>query len=127
MTHITMKAWIYRDAQTRAQKYNWTLVWDATCINRESGRLLYDTNIADIDGTSWGKNYEQAYTLYGEIARETEKAVLLECDYWNLNRAGRYVTDAPRCKGFKVWIPKSAIYAVDGVVDYSKVEIVEEA
>ena len=96
MTAITMKQWIYADAQTKAQKYNFTLVWKAVHTEGEH---------------CWTKN--DTFNLYGEITRETEKAVLLECDYWNLNRAGRYITDAPRCKGFKVWIPKSAIIEID--------------
>ena len=91
---IIVKQWIYTEAQAKAQKYGFTLVWD--CIYQ-----------ADESNSSW--NPKDLFCLYGEPVRETEKAVLYELDYWNLNRAGRYVTDAPRCTGFKVWIPKSAI------------------
>ncbi len=100
MLQVDVKRWIYQEAQTRAQKYNWTLLWN------------------HID--------EHVFALYGDITRETEKAVLLECKYWNLNRAGRYATDAPVCEGFKVWIPKTAIVDTRAcgcyrIMDYDRV------
>ena len=115
---ITLKAWKYREAQDKAQHYNFTLVWD------EAKQYIGDPELLKavrenpteeiIEEFLDDKNFEEAYNLYGTVARETEKALLLECDYWNLNRAGRYVTDAPRCKGFKVWVPKVAIYKING-------------
>ena len=91
-TVVTVKQWIYVDAQSKAGKYNFTLVWSH---EHDAGKDYWTS--------------DDTFNLYGTITRETEKAVLMECDYWNLNKAGRYITDAPRCKGFKVWIPKSAI------------------
>ena len=98
-----VKSWFYEKAQASARKYNFTLVWGHCKAYTGEGKVTADDFIHDT-------NWEEAHWLYGEQARETEKAILVECDYWNLNRAGRYVTDAPRCKGFKVWIPKSVIY-----------------
>lgn len=89
-----VKQWIYVDVQTKAQKYNFTLCWE----------LAHDE---DPFGDCWDE--KDTFYLWGNVVRETEKATLFELDYWNLNRCGRYATDAPRCNGFKVWIPKSAI------------------
>lgn len=95
MKTILVKKWIYQDLQTKAGKYNFTLVWEK--CEAETMNLLFDIN-------------EEAFFLYGNIEKETEKAIMFSLDYWNLNKAGRYITDAPRCNGFKVWIPKIAIY-----------------
>lgn len=91
---IIIKKWIYEEVQTKAQRYNFTLCWAKT--EAEYAKILFDIE-------------EDIFSLYGNIEKETEKAVCFSLDYWNLNKAGRCVTDAPRCNGFKVWIPKSAI------------------
>lgn len=107
-TRITVKSWLYKDAQSRAHKYNFTLIWENACFNDKTGAVIHDTDIEDFP-TFKERGYQRAYNLVGNITKETEKAVLVECLYWNLNRAGRYVTDAPVCEGFKVWVPKTAI------------------
>lgn len=110
---VTVKPWIYKEAQAKAQKYNFTLIWDNVkwyVGDPELAKAVRENPTEElIERIMDEKNFTEAYTLVGDITRETEKAIMLECKYWNLNRAGRYVTDAPVCKGFKVWIPKSAV------------------
>ena len=114
---ITVKTWIYRKAQESAGCGR-TLLWD------EAKVWTGDKDIRDIDvSTKEGveyfcdeSNWEKAYHLYGEVTRETEKAILLEAKYWDL-RYCRYATDAPVRAGWKVWIPKSAVYDLDKVLE----------
>lgn len=106
--YITIRPWIYKEAQAKAHKYNFTLIWEHACYDADTNTVLRDMDIEDCP-TLRANGWQGAFNLVGNITKETDKAVLVECLYWNLNRAGRYVTDAPVCDGFKVWIPKSAI------------------
>ena len=100
-------SWWYQKEQTKAQCFNWTLCWEKVFIDPETevtyteiaGKDLYDAGKLDIAG----------YALFGEKVRETEKAIQVILSFWNLNKAGRYVTDAPVEKRWKTWIPKSVL------------------
>lgn len=99
--------WWYIKEQTKAQKFNWTLVWEKVFIDPETktkypeaiGKNLYNAGKLDIAG----------YALFGEKVRETEKAIQVTLSFWNLNKAGRYVTDSPIETKWKTWIPKSVL------------------
>lgn len=118
-----IKKWMYEKAQASAGKYNFTLVWARMAekeVNEKDIQMLKDCGIDNEKiNSKLGKKYyvedknnaynQNIFSVYGEVINETEKAVLLSLNYWNLNKAGRYVTDAPMCKGFKVWMPKEAI------------------
>lgn len=95
MDRIIVKDWIYEEAQVKAQKYNYTLLWNRAtmCEDNELASVIDD----------------KLFCLFGDVERETEKAILVNCSFWNLRKAGRYVTDAPIENGFKVWLPKSAV------------------
>ena len=86
--NIEVKRWVYMDMQEKAQRYNRTLLWEA----------VNDT-----------LQYAKSFRVSGHKIAETEKAVQFDLYFWNLRKAGRYVTDAPVEGGWKVWIPKSAI------------------
>jgi hypothetical protein len=111
---ITIKPWIYNKAQESAGGLR-TLAWD------EAKAWIGETPIEDINiNTEEGlkeffreDNWCKAYHLYGEVTRETDKAVLFEADYWDL-RYCRDVSLAPLRKGWKVWIPKSSIFEIRG-------------
>lgn len=91
---ITVKTWFYENEQNKAGKYNFTLVWKANYNE-------YDEKVSN--------------NFYGKIVKETEKAIQCELLYWNLNRAERYITDAPMVTGWKTWIPKSVILETKNV------------
>ena len=100
---ILVKEWFYKDVQIKAQKYNWTLVWERA--EAEVVNLLYP-NVN-----------EDCFFLVGKKIKETEKAIEFSLDYWDLNKSGRYVTDAPKKNGFKCWIPKSVIVNLNVLKD----------
>lgn len=117
---ITVKTWIYKKAQ-ESTGYGRTLVWDdakewkGERNKQEVLAGIKEGNEADIEYFFDDANWEQAYHLYGTVAKVTEKAVMLECKYWDW-RYVRYVNDAPVKEGWRVWIPKSAIYNLEEVV-----------
>lgn len=90
---VIVKAWWYRNEQTKAGSYDWTLVWSP--VFDEEKDPMHEKAVA--------------YILQGEEVRETEKAKNFTLDFWNLRKAGRYVTDAPMERRWKTWIPKSVI------------------
>lgn len=111
MARITIKKWF--GDKTICVKYGITLIWEEAKVWKG------EKNIADLDLENKAdltyyfdeKNWEKANRIFGNITRETEKAVLVEADYWDF-RYCRYVNDAQVKHGWKVWIPKSVIYEV---------------
>lgn len=110
MANIAVKDWWYRKEQDKAGCYNWTLCWEYvygeknkdgnyTMLATELGKQLFEIGKADRIG----------YILVGEKIKETAKAVQYRLKYWNLNKAGRYVTDAPVEDKWLTWIPKSVL------------------
>lgn len=109
---IKVKKWWYEKEQTKAQSYNWTLCWEnlfkmvnengelvGDFLSETAGKMLYDAGNAEKVG----------YVLFGEPVKETEKAIQYTLKFWNLNKAGHYVTDAPVESKWKTWIPKSVL------------------
>lgn len=109
---IEVKEWWYEKEQTSAGRYNWTLCWESLFqmmdedgnpvgerLNERRGKMLYEAGTAKRVG----------YVLFGDKLRETDKAIQVQLSFWNLNRAGRYVNDAPVEKRWKTWIPKSVL------------------
>ena len=106
-----VKDWWYQQEQTKAQKYDWTLCWGKVFehedeegnkkrVSEKYGEYLLDK----------GEKVEVVgYYLLGEQIKETEKAIQVVLSFWNLKKAGRYVTDAPVEKRWKTWIPKSVM------------------
>lgn len=111
MTRITIKKWF--GDKTICVKSGITLIWEEAKVWKG------EKNIADLDFENKAdltyffdeKNWEEARHIFGNITRETEKAVLVEADYWDF-RYCRYVNDAQVKHGWKVWIPKSVIHEV---------------
>lgn len=103
---IEVKTWWYEQEQTKAGRYNWTLCWERVYedengqrYNEKRGKDLYDAGKAD----------ECGFALFGNKLKETEKAIQMELSFWNLRKAGRYVTDAPVETRWKTWVSKSVI------------------
>ena len=106
-----VKDWWYQQEQNKAQRYNWTLCWgkvyeretedgEKKRVSETHGQYLMDK----------GEKVEVVgYYLCGDKVRETEKAIEVVLSFWNLRKAGRYVTDAPVEKRWKTWIPKSVL------------------
>ena len=88
--NIILKDWIYKKIQSEAFCKNKTIVWEKT-MSFENGDII-DTYSIKVDS----------------IVRETEKAVCVNCVYWWL---GYREVNFTEYKGYKVWIPKSAICA----------------
>lgn len=123
MAEFIIKKWMYEKTQNSASRYNFTVCW-AHMVEKqyteENAKFFIDCGMdAEKANKIIGVSYyvedtsdtfdSDLFAVYGTVEKETEKAVLLSLNYWNLNRAGRYITDAPLCKGFKAWMPKSAI------------------
>lgn len=105
---IKIKDWWYKQEQSKAQRYDWTLCWEYLFKDKDGillnipesiGKNMYSAGEADYAG----------YALFGEKVRETEKAVQFRLKYWNLRKAGRYVNDAPVEDKWLTWIPKSVM------------------
>lgn len=105
---IKVKEWWYGKEQSKAQCYNWTLCWERVFkdengeilnVTEDLGKMLYNSGEAEYAG----------YALFGEKVKETEKAVQYRLKFWNLRKAGRYVTDAPVEDRWLTWIPKSVL------------------
>ena len=109
MRKITVAKWWYQKEQTKAQRYNWTLCWGYVYENKKAKSEKFKRMFLDhSDEPTFG--YEQiGYYVVGEKLKETEKAVQFELAFWNLNRVGRYVTDAPVETRWKTWVPKSVL------------------
>ena len=106
MARIEVKRWWYEKEQLKAQNYDWTLCWEKVFADESGnkytekiGKDLYNAGKVDIIG----------FALFGDTIKETEKAVQVQLSFWNLRKAGRYVTDAPVEKRWKTWIPKSVL------------------
>ena len=112
---LTIKKWIYDKAQESAGGMR-TLCWDTAKVwtgDADFFKTVDFNDKAQVKEFVDNKNWADAYCLYGEVTKETEKAVLMECKYWDL----RFVHDVSQAKlrtGWKVWVPKSAIYEVNG-------------
>ena len=90
---MILKSWIYEKIQSEAFCKGKTIVWDK--------QYDYDMNGKEI----------VTYTIkVDSIERETEKAVLVNCMYWY---HGSRTVNFTEYKGYKVWIPKSAILEHD--------------
>lgn len=122
MTKITIKEWIFKKTDLgfgRTLQYEKTIEW-------VGATPLKDVDLHTEEGIEEyvdDRNWTTAYDIFGTITRETEKAILVECNYWDW-RYVRYVNDAHLRKGWRVWLPKSAVYAIDGIRDYT-VEVVK--
>ena len=106
-----VKDWWYEQEQTKAGKYNWTLCWGRVYEQEdEEGNKKRIPEIHAKYLIDKGEDVKEVgYYLCGDKVRETEKAIQVILSYWNLNKAGRYVTDAPVEKKWKTWIPKSVL------------------
>ena len=107
---ITVKKW-FAD-KTVCIKDGITLVW-------KKGKVFTgdeNHNREDIEYFLNDDNWEEVNHIYGNVVRETEKAVMIEADYWDF-RYCRYVNDAQVKHGWKVWIPKSVILNLDEVLE----------
>ena len=108
MAHrIEVKKWWYEKEQSKAQGYNWTLCWekvfeddDGKRYKEKDGERLYNLG-AEVKVVG--------YALFGEAVKETDKSIQYRLIFWNLNKAGRYVTDAPVESKWLTWIPKSVL------------------
>ena len=112
MTKVMIKKWF--GDKTICVRNGITLIWEKAKAWK-GDRLIADLNLedkADIEYFFNDANWEEACCIYGKITRETEKAVLLEADYWDF-RYCRYVNDAKVKHGWKVWVPKSVIYKIE--------------
>ena len=115
MTRITIKKWFAN--KTVCVKNGITLVW------KKSQVWTGDKDIKDLDlNTDEGleyffdkKNWEDTEDIFGKVVRETEKAIMIEADYWDF-RYCRLVNDAELRHGWKVWLPKSVICNLDEVL-----------
>ncbi len=103
---LQVVSWWYEKEQARAGRYNWTLCWErlykdenGNILPEALGKFLYNEGNADYAG----------YVLFGEVLKETDKALQCRLKFWNLKKAGRYVTDAPVESRWTTWIPKSVL------------------
>lgn len=58
------------------------------------------------DGFLYGVDDETVSLMWGDVIRETEKAVQVSADFWSTRS---HIADLTVHKGWKVWIPKSVI------------------
>ena len=125
MTKVTVKAWFADKAQENAGGFR-TIVWERTCVNKNRDHFLADRRYDDMLQYVWffneKDNWEQAASFFGNIINETEKAICLECDWWDLRYGGR-IENIPVRHGWKLWIPKSVIYGINHKTFTGKVEI----
>ena len=104
---IIVPEWFYMKEQDKAGRYGYTLLWrrvykyHGVSISVEFGNSLVESGDEEVE--------KIGYCFFGEKLSETEKAVQFSLSYWNLRKAGRYITDAPVEHGWKMWIPKSVI------------------
>lgn len=113
---IKVKKWWYKKEQSKAQSYDWTLCWENVYAVKENISVIGTDDKGIFFDESWGKscfNMGKAdhvgYALFGEVVKETEKAIQYRLKFWNLRKAGRYVTDAPVEDRWLTWIPKSVL------------------
>lgn len=104
---IFVKEWWYQKEQTKAQHYNWTLCWEKAYEDERGNRI--SERMCEVLESKGEQPLFIGYSLCGNIIKETEKAVQYELAFWNLNRAGRYVNDAPVETRWKTWVPKSVL------------------
>lgn len=109
---INVASWWYKKEQTKAQGYNWTLCWEHVYKRVDENGELVGELLTEAQG-KWlyeaGKADEVGFALFGDKLKETDKAIQMELSFWNLRKAGRYVTDAPVEKRWKTWVPKSVL------------------
>ena len=120
MAHITLKKWFAK--KTICVKDGITLCWKETKVWK-GDKAISDIDLNNKEGLEYyfdEKNWEEAEYIYGKVTRETEKAVLVEADYWYFKYC-RYANDAVVKHGWKVWIPKSVICNLDDVLAEEKV------
>ena len=100
---ITVKKWFAQEAQNKAGKYTWTLRWTRDAI-LDGDVEDADIRIADYE---FRADYTIGYSFFGRVTKTTEKAICLV--------ASAYANRGCAPRTFTLWIPKSAIYCVDGV------------
>lgn len=124
MTKVTVKSWFADKAQANAGGFR-TIMWEKTCVNKTCDHFIGNTSYDDMLQAVWffneKDNWEQASSFFGEIIKETEKAICLECDWWDL-RYGYSIDTTPVRHGWKVWIPKSVIYGINHKKFSGKIE-----
>lgn len=113
---IKVKDWWYKKEQSKAQSYDWTLCWENVYAVKEGVSMIGTDENGIFFNEDWGKscfNMGKAdhvgYALFGEPVKETDKAIAYRLKFWNLRKAGRYVTDAPVEDRWLTWIPKSVM------------------
>lgn len=99
---ITVKEWFAKEAQNKAGKYLWAIAMQKDAI---LDGFIEDTDIR-IPDYEFRKEYTIGYSFFGRVTKTTEKAICL------VARAYSYRDLAPRT--FTLWIPKSAVYCIDG-------------
>ena len=104
---IRVKKWWYEQEQSKAQKYNWTLCWES--VYKDANGIIYSETKQAKDDYNRGLLDRVGFALFGNQLKETDRAVYMELSFWNLRRAGRYITDAPVETRWKTWIPKSVL------------------
>lgn len=115
MTRITIKKWF--GDKTICVKNGITLCWKKT-KEWKGDKAVKDLDLTTEEGLEYffdEKNWEEAAYIWGKVVRETEKAIMIEADYWDF-RYCRYVNDAELRHGWKVWLPKSVICNLDEVL-----------
>ena len=113
---IKVKDWWYKKEQSKAQSYDWTLCWEKVYAVKEGVSVIGTDDNGIFFNEAWGKSCfdmgkadHVGYALFGEVVKETDKAIAYRLKFWNLRKAHRYITDAPIEDRWLTWIPKSVL------------------